>query len=213
MNTHFPTPGSWKYLPVLMSLAMLLCSGRPTAAPTTAPATTATSGTTATPTAPDRRFIPQHYAAARGLEPASTQEAKPPDWKEISSIVGVEGVLHKDVYEITVPRKDLHVTVIGEPIPPEAGMASVFHLWLCTCGKTVLYGEFCLPDYEVSDVMDALRSGGVQVTGISNILISERPHLLSVHFYAEGEPKSLAQTLKAALDCTGDARSVKQPLR
>ena len=134
------------------------------------------------------------------------------DWKEVSRIVGGTGELKNSVYHITVPRSDLMVNVEGMPVPTEAGLASVFHLWICPCGKTVMFGEFCLADYESNDVIDALRAGGVRVTAVSNMLIGEHPRLVGVRFYAEGEPLVMAKTLKAALDCTGDARTAKQPL-
>jgi hypothetical protein len=209
MPKHFPIARAWKCAAALASLALLACSC------TTVPPTTNTSPALAdTQPSTQGRFTHVHSTTQRSPKPPSTQEPAPPNWDQIAEIVGVRGVLHNTVYQITVPRKDLKITVIGEPVPTEAGMASVFYLYHCTCGKTIVYGEFCLPDYEVPDVTGVLIDGEMQVTGISNLLIGTyHYHMLGVHFYYEGDPLDIAKTLKAALNCTGEAREVKQPLK
>ncbi len=211
MPKHFLIGGAWKCLPVLALPALLFCSCGFHDTP--GPSTTGMAlQQAATQRSATQQSTTRRSTSQPSVQGPATQEGGPPDWNQVANIVGVQGILvHKTVYQITVPRDDLMVNVIGIPIPSEAGLASVFHLWFCSCGKTVVYGEFCLPDWEANDVVDALRSGGMEVTSISNLLVGAHPHMLSVRFYAEGEALHLAKTLKAALDCTGEARSVKQP--
>jgi hypothetical protein len=152
-------------------------------------------------------------AAAPAAAAQADDHSSSIDAKALSAILGVNGDLKNSIYHVTVPREDLSVSVEGMFVPVDAGLASVFHFWVCSCGKTVVYGEFCLADYEVNDVVDALRAGGVRVTSVSNLLIGEQPKLMGVRFYAEGDGPELAKAIKAALNNTGEARNAKQPLK
>lgn len=151
--------------------------------------------------------------------PAAPAEAEQPDkpapidGKAIAAILGVTGELKNAVYHVTVPRDDLNVNVEGMFIPTEAGLSSVFHFWVCPCGKTVMCGQFCVADYEANDVVDALRAAHVRVTSVSNLFIGESPKLMAVRFYEEGDATEMAKAIKAALKNTGEARNAKQPLK
>ena len=157
------------------------------------------------------RSSAHHLVAATA---PSTQKVDPEktDWNQVWQVLGHKGVLRGKVYEVVVPRDDLMVNVDGMPIPSDAGIHSVFHIWVCPCQKILTMGEFCLVDYETADVIDALRAGSIYVTSVSTILVEEHPRLVAVRFYGEGSGVELAKTLKAALDCTGDARTVKEPM-
>ena len=92
-------------------------------------------------------------------------------------------------------------------VPTAAGIASTFHFYLCSCGKTSVLGEFIVVDYEANDVIDALHPGGIiRVTALSPFAIGDKPRVLSVRFHGEGDAASLAKLIKAALQWTGEAR-------
>ena len=133
-------------------------------------------------------------------------------WAEVSAILGKPGTLKGDVYTITVPRDDLHVAIEGMDVPTGAGLESVFWFYRCTCGKTSVVGQFVTADYEANDVIDALRAGRMKVAALSPMLMYEKPHLLLVRFQAEGEPASLAKTLREALRWTGKERMAPQKI-
>ncbi len=143
---------------------------------------------------------------------ATTQTAADPDWSNVATILGRRGVATGDVYLVTVPRDDLDVSVEGMAVPTEAGIASEFHFFRCTCGKMRVMGQFVLADYEANDVIDSLRQGHFIVSSVGPLLLYERPRLLQVRFQGEDKTEDLAKTLKDALSWTGKERSAPQTL-
>ncbi len=135
----------------------------------------------------------------------------PYDWRPLDQVIGSAGVLKDEVYTFTVPRVDLDVAVDGMAVPAAAGLASEFHFFRCTCGKTRVVGQFCCADYEANDVVDAVRVGAlIQVASVSPMFVADRPRVVVVRFQGEGDASALAKLLRAALDWTGDARQATQ---
>jgi len=119
-------------------------------------------------------------------------------WQEKTASLPGDRVLHDDVYTITVQREDLWVhSEIGEV--PSASLASVIHFWMCTCGKGKVIGELVVRDDEVKTACDDLSAGGLLVTSLSPVLLSEHPRLLSIHFMAEGNLEGLVKNLHDVL--------------
>jgi hypothetical protein len=125
--------------------------------------------------------------------------------KQFSQIIGKPGELKDGVYTITIPRDDLTVRIEGMDVPP-ACVASTFHVYLCSCGKTNVIGEFIVPDYEANDVAFALQKENILVSSMAPFLIYEKPKMMSVRFQAEGKPEPIAKAIRAALDWTGKDR-------
>lgn len=142
----------------------------------------------------------------------TTQPASDPDWAVVAKTPGRHGVPTGDVYVVTVPRDDLEVSVEGMAVPTEAGIASEFHFFRCTCGKMRVMGQFVLADYEANDVIDALRQGHFIVSNVGPFLLYEHPRLLQVRFQGEDKTEELVKTLKEALSWTGKQRSAPQTL-
>jgi hypothetical protein len=119
------------------------------------------------------------------------------------------------VHTITLPREDLDVSTpdLGD-VPVEAGLASTFRFWRCTCGKYYMVGEFVVADYEANDVIDSLRTGAhVYVASVAPILLQEKPRLLSVRFQGEGDIETLTKVLKDAVRWTGANRLKANPVK
>ena len=152
-------------------------------------------------------------AAALALSTAASLRADDPpyDWKPLDKIVGATGTLKDDVYTFTLPRADLDVAVDGMAVPAAAGIASDFRFFRCTCGKVRVVGQFCCADYEVNDVIDAVRRGAlIQVASVGPMFLGDRPRVTIVRFQGEGDASALAKLLRDALDWTGDARIATQ---
>lgn len=143
---------------------------------------------------------------------ATTQPGEDADWSLIARILGRRGVASGDVYVVTVPRDDLYVSVEGMAVPTEAGIASEFHFFRCTCGKMRVLGQFVLADYEANDVIDSLRQGHFVVSSVGPFLLYEHPRLIQVRFQGEDKTEELAKTLKDALSWTGKERLAPQTL-
>jgi len=63
-------------------------------------------------------------------------------------------------------------------------------------------GDLVLADDEVAPVVSRLQQGGVEQTAIHHHLLHESPRVLYVHFHAHGDPRRIAETLRAAMALT-----------
>jgi hypothetical protein len=127
-------------------------------------------------------------------------------------VIGSAGVLRDDVYTFSVPRNDLDVAVDGMEVPAAAGIASDFRFFRCSCGKIRVVGQVCCADYEVNDVVDAIRAGAlIQVASVGPMFLDDKPRVMIVRFQGEGDASALAKLLRTALDWTGDARLTGRP--
>jgi len=127
-------------------------------------------------------------------------------WTAIARILERPGAEHDGVYTVTVPRDDWDVNIEGMPVPTAAGVASVFHFYRCPCGKTNVVGQFCVADYEVNDVIDALRAEHMRVASVAPMLLFSRTNPQIVRFQAEGHTEPIAKALREALRWTGKER-------
>jgi hypothetical protein len=144
--------------------------------------------------------------AAADMEPGSAGW-----WQQEMAPLKAQGQLTDTTYIATILRDDLWVQSELGDIPVSAGLASKFYFWRCTCGLGKVVGEFVVADYEANDVVDALRSGQITVVGMSPMLMTEKPRMMSVRFQAEGKMEELVKTLRGALDWTGPMRATTQP--
>jgi len=157
--------------------------------------------------------IPDPAPAKAGSDPATGSDAAADaakakaSFETVSRILGRQGVYKTpDVYVVTVPRDDLQLAIDGMAVPPAAGIESVFHFYYCPCGKTNVVGQFCVLDYEVNDVIDALRSARIEIVSVAPMLLHTRNAPVAVRFFAESKPEPLAGAIKEALRWTGKER-------
>ena len=127
-------------------------------------------------------------------------------WAAVARILERPGAEHDGVYTVTVPRDDWDVNIEGMPVPTAAGVASVFYFYRCPCGKTNVVGQFCVADYEVNDVIDALRAEHMRVASVAPMLLFSRTNPQIVRFQAEGHTEPIAKALREALRWTGKER-------
>ena len=156
---------------------------------------------------------PATYAAvvgppAPGAPAPSTRPADPdaPEWKAIAAAMGRAGVARGETYTITVPRDDLIVLLDGNPVPVEAGLESRIHFYHACCGKLGLVGQIAAMEYELNDVIDALRAARIEVASVGQMLLHTRQAPMLVRFQGEGDAGELAKAVRAALKWTGKER-------
>jgi hypothetical protein len=140
------------------------------------------------------------------LVAADVEPAQAIAWKQVAQTLGRPGELKDGVYTITFPRDDLNVRIDGMDVPTGAGIESVFHFYQCSCGKTVVVGQFVCTDYEANDVAFALQKENVLVSAMGPYLLYEKPRLMVVRFQSEGKPEQLAAAIKSAIGWTGKNR-------
>ena len=156
--------------------------------------------------------IPTARAADKVTDVEPLKQLDPAHMKAVANAIGAKpGETRGKVHTITLPRDDLDVyTPDFADIPVEAGLASTFRFWRCTCGKYYMLGEFVVADYEANDVIDALRKdpdAGLRVTSIGPLLLNEKPRLIVVRFFGENRSAAaLAKALRSALAWTGKER-------
>ncbi len=124
------------------------------------------------------------------------------DTKAIEQAIGKSGELKDDVYKISLPRKDLSVSLNGVQLKPGFALGS----WIAfkqAGHDAVLDGDLVLTEQEVGAVFGKLRMGGIQVSALHNHLIGETPKVMFLHIEGKGEAGKMAMSVKEALRLTG----------
>jgi hypothetical protein len=132
-------------------------------------------------------FLCPGILAAQGLDNAKIDEA-----------MGRSGQKTGDVYRLSFPRTDLHVSVGGVEIKPGLALGS----WAAFGGndnEAVVMGDLVLTESELSPVMKHLRSAGFEISAVHNHLLNEVPRVIYMHYVGHGKSVELAKSLRAAL--------------
>jgi hypothetical protein len=98
-----------------------------------------------------------------------------------------------------VPRNEA-VRADGMEVPPSMGVATAINFQPTGAGKAAITGDFVLTANEVNPVIQALRSGGIEVTAVHSHMLTEEPRLFFLHYWADADAVALARVLRSALD-------------
>jgi hypothetical protein len=129
------------------------------------------------------------------------------DTAKIAAIAGHPGEQTGPVYKITVGRDDLSVKERGATINARMGL----NTWAAFFGpaeNAVVAGDVAMLESEVTPVLKALRSSGIEVVAIHHHMTGVRPMVIFLHYWGKGPAEKLAAAFRAALDQLG---KVKQP--
>jgi Domain of Unknown Function (DUF1259) len=88
----------------------------------------------------------------------------------IDQILGRPGQKTGDVYRVSFPRTDLHVSIDGLAIKPGLALGS-WAAFLGTDDNAMVMGDLVLLEEEVNPVMAKLRSYHVEITAVHNHLM------------------------------------------
>ena len=116
----------------------------------------------------------------------------------IDQVLGRSGQKTGDVYRVSFPRTDLHVSVNGLAIKPGLALGS-WAAFLGTDDNAMVMGDLVLLEEELNPVMAKLRSNGFEISAVHNHLMEETPKVLYMHYMGHGSAKQLAASLRAAL--------------
>ena len=116
----------------------------------------------------------------------------------IDQALGRSGQKTGDVYRVSFPRTDLHVSVSGLAVKPGLALGS-WAAFLGTDDNAMVMGDLVLLEEEVNPVMAKLRSYHFEITAVHNHLMGETPKVLYVHYMAHGSASQLATSLHTAL--------------
>src|SRR6202521_2245779 len=116
----------------------------------------------------------------------------------IDQALGRSGQKTGEVYKVSFPRTDLHVSVHGLAIKPGLALGS-WAAFLGTDDNAMMMGDLVLLEGEVNPVIAKLRSSAFEVSAVHNHLQEETPRVTYVHYTGHGPAAQLATSLRAAL--------------
>jgi hypothetical protein len=140
-------------------------------------------------------------AATKTPAPPSKPAALPLPIADLDRILGRAGKVNGDVLQYSAPRAEA-IKEGGMIIPPSMGMATALNFQPTGGDRAAITGDFVLRSGEVNPVIRALRGGGIAATALHSHMLNEEPRLFFMHFWAVGDARALATTLRKALDLT-----------
>src|SRR6201998_4605471 len=116
----------------------------------------------------------------------------------IDQALGRSGQKTGEVYKVSFPRTDLHVSVHGVAIKPGLALGS-WAAFLGTDNNAMVMGDLVLLEGELNPVIAKLRSSGFDISAVHNHLMEESPRVLYAHYMGHGPAVQLATSLRSAL--------------
>jgi hypothetical protein len=166
-----------------------------------------------TPSDLARRVKPALDLIGKGAKPATAPAASPAasstpsiDTAKIAQIVGHQGEQNGAVYKITVGRDDLKLTEMGAPINARMGL-NTWAAFVGTNEKAAVAGDVAMLGSEVTPVLKALRTNGIDVVAIHQHMVDTRPTVYFLHYWGTGPADKLATAFKAALNELGKTKA------
>jgi hypothetical protein len=150
------------------------------------------------------KVSPQHQSSETGGN--SNISAGTIDTAKIAKIVGHEGEQNGAVYKITVGRDDLKLKEMGAPINSRMGL----NTWASFFGSDAnaeIAGDVAMLSSEVTPVLKALRTNGLNVVAIHHHMTGTQPTIYFLHYWGTGPADKLANGFKAALNELGKGRA------
>jgi hypothetical protein len=147
---------------------------------------------------------PQHQSSVSGGN--SNVTAGMIDTAKIAKLVGHEGEQSGQVYKITVGRDDIALKEMGAPINARMGL-NTWAAFFGTDGNAEIAGDVAMLAPEVTPVLKALRSNGLNVVAIHNHMTGGEPTIYFLHYWGTGPAEKLANGFKAALNELGKTTS------
>jgi hypothetical protein len=145
--------------------------------------------------------------------PSTQTSGKPIEGKldvaRLAKIVGQEGEQTGAVYKITIGRPDIPLKEMGAAINARMGL----NTWAAFYGSdadAVVAGDVAMRADEVTPVLKALRSNGIDVVAIHHHMTGTEPTVYFLHYWGRGPAEKLASAFRAAVDQTGDHSSARR---
>lgn len=147
---------------------------------------------------------PRHQSSVSGGN--SNVSAGQIDTAKIAKIVGHEGEQNGQVYKITVGRPDIDLKEMGATINARMGL-NTWAAFFGTDANAEIAGDVAMLAREVTPVLKALRSNGLNVVAIHNHMTSGPRTVYFLHYWGTGPADKLAAGFKAALNELGKTES------
>lgn len=127
------------------------------------------------------------------------------DTAKLASVIGAAGEQNGQVFKITLPRPDIKLTEMGAAINARMGL----NTWAAFYGSdaaAVVAGDVAMLASEVTPVLKALRSNGIDVVAVHHHMTGTEPTVIFLHYWGQGPAEKLAAGVRAAINQTGPNR-------
>jgi hypothetical protein len=124
------------------------------------------------------------------------------DTAKIGKIVGHDGEQSGMVFKITVGREDLNLKEMGAPLNARMGL-NTWAAFYGTDANAEMAGDVAMLSSEITPVLRALRSNGINVVAIHQHMTTTQPTIYFLHYWGTGSTEKLASAFKAALSELG----------
>jgi hypothetical protein len=132
------------------------------------------------------------------------------DTKIIESTMALKGQMMDDVLKLSVPRKDVRVTLDGFEIIPFMGLTS----WVAFrqgSHHATLMGDIVVLEDEIKDAMAVTVQADLYVTALHNHFVREEPRVMFMHVEGTADETALATGAHKILDAIKTVRQ-KHPV-
>jgi hypothetical protein len=143
---------------------------------------------------------PQHQSSVSGGAVGVTGGTI--DTAKIVKLVGHEGEQNGQVYKITIGRDDINLKETGATINARMGL-NTWAAFFGTDANAEIAGDVAMLSQEVTPVLKALRTNGLNVVAIHNHMTNGEPTVYFLHYWGTGPVEKLAGGFKAALNELG----------
>lgn len=120
------------------------------------------------------------------------------DTSMIAGIIGHSGEQTGPVFKITIGRPDIELREMGAVVNSRMGL----NTWAAFIGDdkaSAVAGDIAMLESEVTPVLKALRTNGLDVVAIHHHMTGARPMVIFLHYWGVGPAQKLAEGVKAAL--------------
>jgi|SRR5436305_2223596 len=121
--------------------------------------------------------------------------------QQIASIIGGMEKISDSVLSVAVARNET-ICELGHVLKPTMQVSSMFNFQAIANGRAAVHGECILLPSEVDAVARTLRKHSFEVMAVHNHELFIRPLFYYLHSFSTGEPLTLAQYIRDALNQT-----------
>jgi uncharacterized protein DUF1259 len=148
-------------------------------------------------------------ASATATAPAGRTLDGKLDTDALAKIIGTPGEQTGPVYKITIGRSDFTMKEMGATINARMGL----NTWAAFYGsdaEAVVAGDVAMLANELTPVLKALRSNGIDVVAIHHHMTGTNPEVYFLHYWGKGPAQKLATGVKAAVNHLGADRAARR---
>lgn len=116
----------------------------------------------------------------------------------LAKIIGTEGEQNGPVYKITIGRPDVDLREHGARINARMGL-NTWAAFAGTDADAIVAGDVAMLEHEVTPVLKALRSNGIDVVAIHHHMTDVKPVVIFLHYFGSGPAEKLATAVRAAV--------------